>query len=150
MSGSNLHSPACVPDGLVEEGSSVVLVDGDCDPSDPDDVGGVLISAGTGRACYNGTTEGSTAKYFCNCENSYSMMPETTITRVCDSSGNWSEPTVPQCQPRCKLVIYCINTASFFFTNWAHILYMPRIAMYLLHVFVCSLEPSCPNFFRLQ
>ena len=90
-------------------------MDGDCDPSDPDDVGGVLISAGTGRACYTGTTEGSTAKNFCNCEDSYSMMPETTVTRVCLLDGNWSEPTVPQCQPRCKLVIYCINTASFLF-----------------------------------
>ena len=105
MSGSNLHFLACVPDGLVEEGSSVVLVDGDCDPSDPDDVGGVLISTGTGRACYTGTTEGSVAIYACNCPSLYRIVG--TGTRTCLSDGTWSG-TVPQCLPECRFYLYIV------------------------------------------
>ena len=96
--GQILHSPECVPDGLVEEGSSVDIVDEGCGPGDS----GVLTSAGTGRACYNGTTEGSVATYACNCPSVYTL--EGAGTRTCQSDGTWSG-SVPQCILECRLAV---------------------------------------------
>ena len=87
-----------MPDGLVEEGSSVDIVDEGCGPGDS----GVLTSAGTGRACYSGTTEGSVATYACNCPSLYKIVGAGT--RTCQSDGTWSG-SVPQCLPECRLAV---------------------------------------------
>ena len=53
---------------------------------------GSFISDGV--VCYNGTTEGSKAVYFCN--DGYNLMEEIEDTRVCQSDGNWNGG-IPQC-----------------------------------------------------
>ena len=76
-------------------------------------MGGVITSAGTGRACYNGTATGSIAIYACNCPSQYRL--EGTGTRICQSDGTWSG-AMPQCLPECRFycTIACIAWACMY------------------------------------
>ena len=60
--------------------------------ADEEFVSGLLISDGV--VCYNGTTVGSTAVYFCN--DDYNLVGDDA--RVCQSNDNWSG-SIPQCNP---------------------------------------------------
>ena len=86
---------ACPLSDLVQ-GLEVQLVTDGCDSGF---VGGVITSAGIGRACYNGTATGSIAVYACNCPSLYRL--EGTATRICQSDGTWSG-AMPQCLPECR------------------------------------------------
>ena len=47
-------------------------------------------SISNGVVCYNGTTEGSRAVYFCSDDS------QTAVIRICQANGTWSE-SVPSC-----------------------------------------------------
>ena len=96
-------------------------------------VGGVITSAGTGRACYNGTATGSSAVYACNCPSLYKL--EGTATRICQSDGTWTG-AMPQCLPECRF--YC--TIACTRTQCMHL-----VTTYVLLVTISG-RPTMTNF----